>query len=214
LTDQPITIIPNGIDLDKYSQPHVINKSGIQTIQYIGRLERRKGVQYLLRAYQLLQQDHDNVRLVIVGDGPQRERLELMSEDLELANCEFLGFVSEQQKMDLLSSSDLFCSPAIFGESFGIVLLEAMASGTVCVAGNNSGYVDLMQGMGALSITNPVDTPEFARRLVLMLDQAKLRTVWQSWASKYVKQFDYPLIIKKYEELYQDSIERYGRRGK
>jgi phosphatidylinositol alpha-mannosyltransferase len=210
LTDLPITIIPNGIDLQKYQQKATKKASKDTTILYVGRLERRKGAKYLLRAFQLFAQDNPDVKLLIAGDGPEREKLELLAEDLKLKNVSFLGYISEELKLQLLAEADIFCSPAIFGESFGIVLLEAMATGTVCVAGNNSGYVDLMQGVGALSIINPEDTPEFARRLELLMHEAELRKIWQSWAKQYVKQFSYPNVVDQYEALYKDSLKQYG----
>lgn len=211
LTELPITIIPNGIDLDKYQQKAAPKKKTKEkTILYVGRLERRKGAKYLLQAFQLLSQDNPDLKLLIAGDGPAREKLEILAEDLKLKNVSFLGYISEDLKLQLLSETDLFCSPAIFGESFGIVLLEAMATGTVSVAGNNSGYVDLMQGVGALSIVNPEDTSEFARRLQLLLHEAGLRKIWQDWAAKYVQQFSYPIVIDQYEALYKDSLKQYG----
>lgn len=211
LTDEPITIIPNGIDLKKYHKVTAKKKSQTKTILYVGRLERRKGVKYLLQAYQLLAQDNPDIKLVIAGDGPDREKLELLTEDLHLPNVSFLGYVTEELKLQLLAEADLFCSPAIFGESFGIVLLEAMATGVVCVAGNNSGYSDVMQELGGLSIVNPTDAQEFARRLDLLLNREDLRALWQDWASKYVKQFSYSNIVDRYEELYIEAIKTHER---
>lgn len=212
LTDKPITIIPNGIDLKKYQLTHSpAKKDDTRNILFVGRLERRKGVQYLLKAYAKLVQDNSDIRLIIAGDGPERERMELLAEDLKLPNVSFLGFVSDELKLQLLSEADLFCSPAVFGESFGIVLLEAMATSTVCVAGNNSGYSDLMQDLGAISIVNPHDSDEFARRLDLLLNQSDLRALWQKWAKQYVKQFDYPGVVDRYEEFYVEALNRHGR---
>jgi phosphatidyl-myo-inositol alpha-mannosyltransferase len=211
LTDQPITIIPNGIDLAKYKQPTRKKRKANRTILYVGRLERRKGTKYLIQAFQILAQDNPDVELVIAGDGPDREKLELLAEDLKLKNVTFLGYISEELKLELLSDADIFCSPAIFGESFGIVLLEAMAMGTVSVAGNNSGYSDLMQGVGALSIVNPEDTAEFARRLDTMLNEQDVRKMWQAWATKYVKQFSYPNVVDQYEALYKEALEQHGK---
>jgi glycosyltransferase involved in cell wall biosynthesis len=85
-----------------------------------------------------------------------------------------------------------------------------MATGTVAVAGNNSGYADLMQGIGALSIVNPEDTAEFARRLDLLLHEPALRDLWQAWAEKYVKQFNYSHVVDQYEALYNEALEQYG----
>lgn len=211
LTDDPITIVPNGIDLTAYQKPAKRPQpSGLKSILYIGRLERRKGLKYLLQAYRLLAAADPEVRLIIAGDGPDREKLELLAEDLELPNVEFLGYITEAKKHELLATSDLFCSPAVFGESFGIVLLEAMATGLVTVAGNNSGYRDLMSGLGALSIVDPHDSEEFARRLQLLLNEPKLRTLWQTWATAYVQQFSYKKIVDEYEKLYSQIMRRHG----
>jgi phosphatidylinositol alpha-mannosyltransferase len=212
MTKQPITIIPNGIDLNKYKCPVRREKDDDEerTILFVGRLERRKGVKYLLQAFQLLEQSNANVRLIIAGDGPDREKLELLADDLKLQKVDFLGFITEELKLKLLEDSDLFCSPALFGESFGIVLLEALAMDIVTVAGNNTGYSDLMQGLGALSIVNPVDVSEFARRLEMLLYQPELRKLWQDWAKDYVQQFSYPRVVEQYEELYIEALEDNG----
>ncbi len=212
MVDQPITMIPNGIDLKKYRKlpASKLSKKEKPLILYVGRLERRKGARYLLQAFQLFSQDNPDVELIIAGDGPDRERLEMMADDLKLKNVSFLGFISEDLKKELLSKADIFCSPALFGESFGIVLLEAMAMGAVAIAGNNSGYIDLMQDVGGISIVNPHDTEEFARRLNLLIHEKALRDLWQKWAADYVKQFDYPRVVEQYEELYRDAIKQYG----
>lgn len=215
MTKQPITIIPNGIDLKKYRRTHVEHSiDEPQTILFVGRLERRKGVKYLLKAYQLLSQDNPNVQLIIAGDGPDREKLELLCEDLKLPNVKFLGYIDEDLKTELLSKADIFCSPAIFGESFGIVLLEAMATGTVTVAGNNPGYIGVMQGLGSISIVNPEDTEEFARRLHLLLSEKSLINLWQKWAADYIKQFNYDNVVDQYESLYREAIEQHGKKRK
>lgn len=209
LSDEPITIIPNGIDLTRYTwhaRPHV---SSPKNILYIGRLERRKGVKYLLQAYSHLAQQDSDVSLTIAGDGPDREKLELLAEDLQLPNVSFLGYISDDLKHELLYAADIFCSPAVFGESFGIVLLEAMASGAVVIAGNNSGYASVMQELGAVSLVNPRDAEEFARRLYLLLNEQKLRDLWQHWARSYVRQFNFPTVIDQYEALYYEALKRH-----
>lgn len=207
MTEQPIKIIPNGIDLKKYTAPKGQKvRPQTKTVLYVGRLERRKGVKYLLQAFQIFADKNPDYELLIAGDGPDREKLELLVEDLKIKKVKFLGYVSEELKLKLFNEAALFCSPAIFGESFGIVLLEAMAMGAICLAGNNSGYSDLMQGTGALSIINPEDTTEFARRMDLLIHDEELRRIWQAWAKDYVKQFNYPNIVKQYESFYEQSI--------
>jgi phosphatidylinositol alpha-mannosyltransferase len=210
LTDMPITIVPNGIDLSTYTHARQPANNDHKTILFVGRLERRKGVKYLLLAYAQLVARMDNVSLVIAGNGPDREKLELLASELELPNVSFLGFVDDKTKKELLRSTDLFCAPALFGESFGIVLLEAMASGAVTVAGNNSGYASVMQELGNLSLVNPHDSQEFARRMELLLTQPELRKLWRNWAIEYVKQFDYPKVVDQYEALYEEALARHA----
>jgi phosphatidylinositol alpha-mannosyltransferase len=200
LTSEPIQIIPNGIDLKKYRPRRTGSGSG-KTVLYIGRLERRKGVSLLIDAFARL--NDPTSRLIIAGSGPDRAKLEAQAEAKGLKNVEFLGYISEADKIHLLRSSQVFCSPAIYGESFGIVLLEAMACGTPIVAANNPGYVSVMQGRGLISLVNPEDTEQFARRLALLLYDQDLAKLWRKWAKQYVKQFNYISVVDQYEALYK-----------
>jgi len=84
----------------------------------------------------------------------------------------------------LLETADVFCAPAVYGESFGIVLLEAMASGLVTVAGDNPGYTSVMQGYGAISLVSPKTTVDFVRRLWLALQETDFREGWRKWAQE------------------------------
>lgn len=204
LTDEAIHLVPNGIDIDKFRAGRNLKRDK-QTILYVGRLEKRKGVIYLLRAFMLLQQEQPDVRLVVVGDGPDREKLESFVEQNDIKNTSFMGFVDEQTKIDLLHQATIYCSPAVYGESFGIVLLEAMAAGTVIVAGNNRGYTEVMKETGAVSIVNVKDTPEFTRRLQLLMSDKDLRQLWIKWANKYVEQFNYEHIADQYLEIYAEA---------
>ncbi len=210
VTDMPLTIIPNGIDLQHYDPEQYKSlaryKGAKKTILYIGRLEKRKGAQFLLPAYKQLAQSHSNIRLVIAGDGGKRKTLEQYVEKEELPNVEFLGFVSDEDKLRLLKSADLFVSPAIYGESFGIVLLEAMAMNVPVVAGNNPGYTSVMVDRGRISLVDPKDVDAFAQRLELLLFDEEVRGLWQEWARDYVQQFDWPKVTDQYEALYKKAL--------
>lgn len=203
--DDKINIIPNGINLEKY-KPVQKAPSKQKTILYIGRLEKRKGVIHLLKAFKELAAKHPDVRLIIAGDGPLREKLEEWVADKKVPRVKFLGFISDDEKHALLSSADLFCSPALYGESFGIVLLEAMAMGLVTVAGNNPGYASVMQGEGKISIVDPERHHVFTERLEKLLYDEAARSAWRVWADGYVKQFDYKNIVDEYVKLYQQAL--------
>lgn len=210
LTDQPVSIIPNGIDLTKYKPAKKAGTGGKPTILYIGRLEKRKGVEYLLRAFSLLTSKAKNVQLIIAGDGPDREKLEYLIDDLKLENVTLKGYISDEEKLRLLKHADIFCSPALYGESFGVVLLEAMATGAVTVAGNNPGYASVLQDLGSLSLVNPKDTEEFARRLDVMLSDPALRRLWKKWATEQIEQYNYPRVVDRYLEVYESAYTRHA----
>lgn len=213
LTRQHINIIPVDIDLNKYVRPAEFDDARpSKTILYVGRLEGRKGVRYLLYALAMLQERHPKVALNILGQGADRSKLERLVQDLGLKNVRFLGYRETDEKIKRYQSSDLFCSPALFGEGFGMVLLEAMATGLPTVAGDNPGYEGVMKGLGAMSLVNPKDTPEFARRLELMLFEPELRNLWRKWAKTEVQQYRTEKIAQQYEEVYRTALEKHRKK--
>ncbi|HEU5004752.1 MAG TPA: glycosyltransferase family 4 protein [Candidatus Saccharimonadales bacterium] len=217
VTHRPIIIVPNGIDLAKfqvYTPKPKGKKSNTKTIFYVGRLENRKGVKYLLQAFHDLTKKRKDVRLVIAGSGVDDKKLKEFVADQSIPRVEFLGFISEEDKVRYLHESDLFCSPAVYGESFGIVLLEAMAAGLPLVAGDNAGYQSTLIDTGAISLVNPKDTVDFARRLEIMMFDEKIRQIWREWALNYVKQFDYPIVAEQYLAIYEQAIKRHEEHAK
>lgn len=207
LTDQPVAVIPVDIDLNKFKAPEEFNDDRpTKTILYVGRLEGRKGVKYLLHALKLLHETHPDVKLEILGDGVDRAKLEMLADDLELKNVEFLGYRDNAEKIKRFANADLYCSPAVFGEGFGLVLLEAMATGVPSVVGDNPGYAGVMKGMGALSLVNPRDILQFSRRLELMLYEKELRRAWRKWALKEVQQYSTEHMLDQYEEVYRRAL--------
>lgn len=204
LAQVDVRMITNGIDLTKY-KPDTSAHFDRPTIFYVGRLEKRKGVKYLIKAFKVLQERMPDAQLLIGGTGPDREKLEQLVSEQEISNVEFLGYLEDAEKIRIMQKADVFCSPALYGESFGIVLLEAMACGTPTVAGNNPGYETVLKETGALGIVNSKDATEFARRLEIFLTDQQFRKLWQTWAKSYVKQFDYRRIVDQYEELYNEA---------
>lgn len=206
LPEAEMSIVPNGIRLADFAGPPAQRTSRTKTIVYIGRLEKRKGVRYLLKAYARLREDHDDVRLIIAGDGDLRTSLESYVTKRAIPDVQFKGYVSDAERLWLLRRATVYVSPALYGESFGIVLLEAMAAGTVVVAGNNPGYASVMQGRGRMSLVNPLSTEDFAQRLELLAYDDELRGLWLTWARDYVQQYDFPHIVDQYEAVYQQAM--------
>lgn len=211
LTDQPVAVIPVDIDLTRFTTSVKPDDDRPEkNILYVGRLEGRKGVKYLLYAFKQLHEWHPELRLDILGDGVDRAKLEMLATDLELRNVEFLGYRDNDEKIKRFQTASVYCSPAVFGEGFGLVLLEAMASGVPSVIGDNPGYASVMKGMGALSLVNPRDTLQFARRLELMLYQNELRQLWRKWAAKEVQQYSTERMLDQYEEVYKQALKKRG----
>jgi phosphatidylinositol alpha-mannosyltransferase len=202
----PVEIVPNYVDIPHYS---TAPKGAIRSknkILYIGRLEKRKGVKYLLEAFRELAARDPNVTLTIAGDGPERDHLEMWVEDNQVPRITFLGAVDEPTKLRLLHEAWLFCSPAIYGESFGIVLLEAMAAGVPIVAGDNPGYASVMKDRGLLSLVDVKNSEEFARRLELLMRDEAMRKLWISWAKEEIKHYDLGVVIDQYEVVYERAL--------
>ncbi|HVX58129.1 MAG TPA: glycosyltransferase family 4 protein [Candidatus Saccharimonadales bacterium] len=217
ISDREVTIIPNGIDIDKFKPVKKVAKpkDRMRTVLYVGRLEDRKGVKYLIRAYAKMAEKRSDVQLIIAGAGGSEKKLKQMVTDEAVPRVMFDSrYISEQEKIDYLHSADVFCSAAPYGEAFGIVLLEAMAAGIPIVAGDNAGYTSTMQGTGALSLVNPKDTVDFARRLEVFLFEDDIRNLWCKWAGKYINKFTFPIIVGQYEEVYKQAIATYAKRKK
>ncbi len=201
-----VTIIPNAINLSAFKRaenPQPIDTAK-KTILYVGRLEGRKGVTFLLSAFKRLHDKHPDTQLYIGGKGPDMAMLEKQADDEGTGAVTFLGYLEDGYKKELLQRADLFVSPAINGESFGVILIEALASGQVVIAGDNPGYRSVMKGEGEQSLIDPRATDAFAEKLEKMLYDEPLRTHYRQWAAEYVKQFDYPIIVDQYELIYKE----------
>lgn len=86
-----------------------------------------------------------------------------------------------------------------------------MAARCPIVAGDNIGYQSVMKNTGAISLVNPKDTVDFARRLEIMLFDQEIRKVWLKWATQTVKEYDFPKVVDKYEQVYKEAITVHGK---
>jgi phosphatidylinositol alpha-mannosyltransferase len=183
-----------------------LNGPNTKTIVYVGRLDRRKGINYLIEAYKELLNQLPNAYLIIAGEGGQRAKLEQKIKSYNLNNVHFTGYVDEDEKRRLMGNADVFVSPAMYGESFGIVLVEAMAMGAPVIGGRNSGYVNVLNGHGQLGLVDPKSTADFAQRMLIFMTDEKVSGLLRGWGLNEVKKYDYPKIINQYEAVYKEAI--------
>ena len=201
--------IPNGIDLRRYGPLKArtpLNGKDTKTIVYVGRLEKRKGVEYLLEAFNQLVQEMPNTHLIVAGKGGKRKELERLVKSNKTPNVTFTGYVTDEEKINLFGNADLVCAPAMYGESFGIVLVEAMAMGAPVIAGANLGYKSVMTGHGRIGLVDSESTDDFANRMAVFLTVPEVEKMMRTWGANEAKKYEYDNVIKQYEDAFKEAI--------
>ena len=204
---KPTAVIPNGIDLNEFNPKIPKVKKYIDgkiNILFLGRIEERKGLIYLLRAYKILNKKFDNLRLIVVGEGPLKPDCQKWVEKNKLKNVVFEKPISQKEVPSYYRTADIYCSPAIYGESFGIVLIEAMASGTPVVAFANKGYKGVLEKTrGGRFLANPRDYKTLAQKLETLIKSEKLRHDMGEWGIKEAQKYSWPKIADQVLAFYE-----------
>jgi len=203
----PKAVIPNGIDLEEFNpQTPKIKKfiNGKINILFLGRIEERKGLIYLLKAFKILNKNFFNLRLIVVGEGPLKKDCQNWVEKNKLKNVVFEEEIKEKMIPSYYRTSDIYCSPAIYGESFGIVLIEAMASGVPVVAFANNGYREVLKGgKGKRFLVEPRDYKTLAKKLETLIENKKLREEMGKWGIEEAKKYSWNIIADRVLEFYE-----------
>jgi phosphatidylinositol alpha-mannosyltransferase len=204
----PMRVVPNGIDLDVYkpgAPPIRHLRDDKINILFVGRLEKRKGLGDLLRAYRFIQTRVPQTRLIIVGDGPLRGTVESYIARHRLPNVILAGYVPESVKPRYFGSADIFCAPATGAESFGIVLLEALASGLPVVATEVPGYMSVLEP-GHDSITvQPRNWRELGASLVILARDADLRRRLGEYGREKAGRYSWATVTDAVLEVYREA---------
>ena len=196
-------IIPNGVDLSAVRPHEGSGSDGPLEILFVGRAEARKGLPVLLRAFEALRTAGVEARLTVAG-ATEEEVAPLL---LDPEGVQVAGRVSEEEKWRLLGRADLLCAPSLGGESFGMVLTEAFASGTPVVASDIAGYRDVVRdGVDGLLVP-AADAAELGESLrTLALDPA-LRARLSAAAKERARRFAWPQVAAEVAEAYADAQE-------
>lgn len=206
-------VLPNAVHITRFQSGKKMRKysEGKINMVYLGRLVERKGCMYLLQAMVQLRDLNllHNVRLIIAGKGPLEDNLKDYVKKERLGkSVKFIGFVSENDKPDLLASADIVVLPSTGGESFGIVLVEAMAASPgVVIAGNNAGYRSVMAGHGD-QLVRPANTKAFTAILKKFLINANVRKRAQRWQEARAAEYDVRKVGAELLDIYTEALQK------
>jgi phosphatidylinositol alpha-mannosyltransferase len=206
-------VIPNGVDVERFHpdvRPMEQFVDGRPNILFVGRLEKRKGLTHLLDAFAWVKQDIPRARLIIVGAYDDLEKIPfvLQSRYLGLSDVHFVGRVTEDDLARYYGTADVFCAPSTGMESFGIVLLEAMASGVPTVASDIDGYRDVMDDGVQGVLVEPEQPEALATALVSLLrDPARCRAMGEAGREKALR-YAWGVVAARVLEYYACVRER------
>ncbi|MBI5467082.1 MAG: glycosyltransferase family 4 protein [Candidatus Kerfeldbacteria bacterium] len=204
--DIPMTIIPNGVDTDRFSPELPIlpqYDDDVFTILYVGRMDPRKGAKFLFGAIPFLEQRLKNYRVVVVGTGWMQKYYDAYVPLHLRKRVEFVGYVSPEELPRYYRSADVYCSPAIGNESFGIVLLEAMAAGTPVVASDIDGYRWVVEP-GVEGLLVPPRSPRhLAEALIQMAQDTAKRKAMSTAGRRKALEYTWSHVVDRLEPIYE-----------
>lgn len=202
-----IDVLPNAVHIERFQKGKKLKEydDGKLNIVYLGRLVARKGCLHLLEAVKQL--GRDDIRVIVIGKGSLLPKLRQFVARNGLDKIvEFAGFVPEDDKPDYLATADIAVLPSTGGESFGIVIVEAMAAGAdVVVAGDNPGYRSVL-GQAEKQLVKPTDTEAFAATLKHFLQDKAVRRQSKQWQDKEVVAYDVRQVGPKLLKLYRNVL--------
>jgi phosphatidyl-myo-inositol alpha-mannosyltransferase len=205
-------IIPNGIDYHRFAAPHVEPiarfNDGRPNILFVGRLDQRKGFRHLMRAMPYIKQEIPDARLIVVGAFDDRDKAPFIryARAHRLRGIHFVGYISREDLPRYYRTAHLFCAPSTGFESFGIVLLEAMAAGLPIVATDIAGYrLVLTQGQEGCLVP-PEDNEALARACVDLLSSPDTRQYMANHGRATAARYDWTHIASQVLSYYQELI--------
>jgi phosphatidylinositol alpha-mannosyltransferase len=206
--DTTAHVIPNGIFVDRYRDGVIEKKWSGATLGFIGRFEEpRKGLEVLINAIPIISRFIPDIRVLIAGPGDPSEITEDINSELR-TRFQFLGKISENEKANFLKSIALYIAPNTGGESFGIIIAEALAGGAAVVASDIPAFSDLLgRGKyGALFASE--DSQSLAKVVIeLLRDDAKRNELAEA-GRVYAQRYDWNSVALQIYEIYEKILEK------
>ncbi|MGQ9465214.1 MAG: glycosyltransferase family 4 protein [bacterium] len=204
-------IIPNGIDTERF-HPDVPEVDALKKyspkILFVGRFEPRKGLKYILMAFPKIVKEFPEAKLIIVGEGFLEHYYRRYIENHIKANVIFVGYVSPEELPHYYASCDIYCSPATGAESFGIVLLEAMATGKPIVASDIPGYRTILSDGVEGLFFEPGNSDALAEKIIYLLKHPELRKQFGKMGREKAVKYDWKIVTEKVLDFYTEVSHR------
>jgi phosphatidylinositol alpha-mannosyltransferase len=205
-----MAVFPNGVGPEFYASPEPLEgwKADGPTLLFVGRLEPRKGLTYLVRAFLRLKPAFPRLRLLVVGRDDKRlqdKAMALVPPRLR-TDLIFVGSVPQADLPSYYATADVFCAPSLGGESFGIVLAEAMAVGKPVVCSDIGGYRDVVHDGTDGLLVPPRDPEALAEVLAGLLDNpARLAAMGQA-AATAARRYAWETVAAEVQEVYRTAL--------
>ena len=193
-------IIPNGVDKNRFRA--IDKKKNPFEILFVGRIEPRKGLQFLINALPDVKRVFPEARLTVAGGGYKEMKLDIPSEVEN--SIEFLGFIEPSELPKIFSRASLFVSPAICGESFGIVLLEAMGTETPVIASSIPGYRCVIEDGKNGLLAAPEDSKDIADKVITLFKDENLCKRLVEGGLKTVNKYSWDVVAKDIMDFYYE----------
>lgn len=203
-------VVPNGVYVDQFRDaPRDFRWCGTNerpTIAFLGRMnEPRKGLGVLLRALPEVARRHPGLRLLVAGPGDRDEVLRTVPVQVR-EHVEFLGTISDAEKASLFRSVDLYVAPNTGGESFGIILVEALSAGAPVIASDIEAFVRVLDGGRCGQLFRNQDDADLARGIIGLLDDPQARTALSQRASERARIYDWDVVARHIITAYETVV--------
>lgn len=205
-------IIPNGIDSARFAARELLPlpswNDGRHNILFVGRMDERKGFRHLLRAFPYIQKQVPGARLLVVGafDENAIAQYRRYTRTHNLKDVHFIGRVSAEELPRYYRTATLFCAPSTGSESFGLVLLEAMAAGVPIIASDIPGYRGLLEGEHVGLLVPQGNEHELARAAVALLQDPARRDQMSARGGRIAREYDWDVLVHRVVDYYRQLI--------
>jgi phosphatidylinositol alpha-mannosyltransferase len=199
-----LRIVPNGADVEMFASAEPARLPEGRRLLFVNRLDPRKGFRVMVAAFRVLASERPDVVLIVAGDGPERPAVQDLPNEIR-ERVVMLGNVPHEELPPYHAASEVFCAPATGRESFGIVLVEAMAAGLPMVASDIPGYREVVRDGIDGMLVPPRDPPALARAVSEILDDPDTAKRLGEAGRSRARRYSWDIVAGEIEEIYREA---------